>query len=198
MTPRDVRRQLWVVCVLSGLTVQAALPAEYVITADPVLSNVRFTLGGILHSVHGMFKVQSGTIHFDPQAGTATGQVMVDVASGNSGNPTRDHRMHKEVLQSQAFPEAVFAPDRVSGAFSPEGDSEVLVHGTLRIHGGEHEVTLPVKLHIENGALKADAQFVLPYVEWGMKNPSNLVLRVDPKVALDLHLVGAISRASRE
>jgi polyisoprenoid-binding protein YceI len=183
-------------CALSLLGVHAAFATEYVITADPALSTVQFTIADVLHTVHGMFKVQSGTIRFDPATGAAAGQVVVDVPSGNSGNPSRDHRMHKEILQSQTYPEAVFAPDHVTGTFSPQGSSELQVHGTLTIHGGKHEVTLPANVHVENGVLKADARFVLPYVEWGMKNPSNFVLRVDEKVDLNLHLVGVISRAA--
>lgn len=182
--------------LLFALSVVAASAAEYIVTADPTQSAVQFTLGDVLHTIHGLFKVQSGTIRFDPATGAASGQVIVDVASGNSGNMSRDHRMQRDVLQSLTFPNAVFVPDHIAGTFSPEGVSDLQVHGTLTIHGEKHEVTFPARVHVQNGAFDADATFVMPYVEWGMKNPSTFILRVSEKVVLNLHLVGAIARVA--
>ena len=34
--------------------------------------------------------------------------------------------------------------------------------------------------------------FALPYVSWGMKNPSTFVLRVDEKVAIEIHAAGRV------
>ena len=52
------------------------------------------------------------------------------------------------------------------------------LHGQFTIHGGAHEVTMAVKAHIENQRLTATIDFQVPYVQWGMKNPSTLFLRV--------------------
>jgi hypothetical protein len=35
---------------------------------------------------------------------------------------------------------------------------------------------------------------VVPYVQWGLKNPSFMVWKADNDVAIDLNLVGAISK----
>jgi hypothetical protein len=40
--------------------------------------------------------------------------------------------------------------------------------------------------------MTATMHFVVPYVQWGMKNPSTLFLRVGDKVNIDLEAVGHV------
>jgi hypothetical protein len=40
----------------------------------------------------------------------------------------------------------------------------------------------------------AKAHFVVPYVQWGLQNPSFLIWKAENDVAIDLNLVGAISK----
>src|ERR1700686_2361186 len=82
---------------------------------DPAHTTIRFTLGDVLHTVNGTFKLKSGTIHFNPGTGTASGSVVVDVTSGDTGSNARDRKMHKEILESAKYPEATFTPTKVSG-----------------------------------------------------------------------------------
>jgi polyisoprenoid-binding protein YceI len=72
---------------------------EAVLELDPAQTHIEFTLAGALNTVHGTFKLKSGTIRFDPATGKAGGLV-VGVTSGNSGGGSRDHKMHKDVLAS--------------------------------------------------------------------------------------------------
>jgi hypothetical protein len=39
----------------------------------------------------------------------------------------------------------------------------------------------------------AKAQFVIPSVEWGLKNPSFMIWKADNDVAIDLNLVDQVS-----
>jgi polyisoprenoid-binding protein YceI len=166
----------------------SAGPVE--IETNPAKSAVRFTLGALLHTVHGSFKVKSGTVHFDPASGHASGQIAVDMRSGETGDSARDRQMHESVLESARFPEAVFAPDHVRGQLAMSGDSQLEVHGALRVHGGEHEMTIPVNVKVQDHLVTATARFEVPYVAWGMKDPSNLVLRVDQTVKVEVTISG--------
>ena len=157
---------------------------------DPSKSAIQFTLGAILHTVHGTFRLKSGAFHFDPSSGKASGQITVDVRSGNTGVAARDHQMHANVLESDRFPDAVFSLDHVNGRVASKGESEVEVHGVLRIHGRDHEMTVPVRVQTQPGSLTARAKFTVPYVSWGMKDPSTLVLQVDKSVNVDVTLEG--------
>jgi len=154
---------------------------------DPAKTEIGFTLHDPLHTVHGTFKLKRGSIHFDQASGKAGGEIVIDVASGASGSGSRDKRMHKEILESEKYPEAIFTPDSVKGRFETEGESQLDVHGRFRIHGGEHELTLGFLIDaLGGGRYAATAHFVIPYVEWGIKDPSNFLLRVDKKVELDV------------
>jgi polyisoprenoid-binding protein YceI len=175
------------VLLASGVAQSASIGAsQIVLDLNPAETEIRFTLGDVLHTVHGGFRLKSGTVRFDPATGAASGSVIVDVASGASGSAARDRKMHKEVLESRLFPEAVFTPDRVEGHLVPEGAAELQVHGRLEIHGGEHELVFETHVESRGHELIATMHAVLPYVQWGLKNPSTFLLRVNDKVQLDI------------
>jgi polyisoprenoid-binding protein YceI len=145
---------------------------------DPAKTEVQFTLHDVVHTVHGTFKLKKGSIHWDPNSGKASGEIIVDVASGASGSDARDRRMHKDILESQRFPEATFTPDRVDGNMD--------VHGVFKIHGADHELTLHFQVERTGDQYAASTHFVIPYVQWGMKDPSNFLLKVDKTVEIDI------------
>src|SRR6266581_5939 len=104
--------------VLSALPQHAAprVPASDVVFAlDVAQSIVTWSLGTTFHTVHGSFALKKGTLRLDPATGKASGEIIVDAASGKSGNDSRDKKMHKEVLESGRYAEVVFRPDRVEG-----------------------------------------------------------------------------------
>jgi polyisoprenoid-binding protein YceI len=175
------------------LAASLRLPAaENSIELDPARTTVSFTLGDVLHTVHGTFKLKRGAVKFDSASGTASGAIVVDVASGNSGNGGRDKRMHKEILETARYPDAVFTPDHVSGELAPHGESQLDLHGNFQIHGASHELTLHFRAEVKNSEVAASSGFVIPYVLWGMKNPSNFLLKVSDKVDLAIQATGRV------
>ena len=162
---------------------------ETALQIDPTQTYVSFTLPDVLHTVHGKFQLKRGTIRFDPATGKASGELVVDAASGNSGSAARDHRMHQNILESVKFPEIVFRPDRVQGKVEAQGTSQVELHGVFVIHGAPHEIVMPVQVESSGDHYTATAHFAVPYVQWGMKNPSTLFLRVSDKVDIDIKTV---------
>lgn len=169
---------------LLGAALAAAEPVEYQV--DPGASTVNYVLGGNLHTVHGTFKVKRGAIRFDAANGTAGGEVIVDPATGDSGNGSRDGRMKKSILEVEKYPEIAFSPDKIIGPVSAQGASKVQVHGTFRLHGASHEITIPAEVEMSGDRMTATLHFEIPYVSWGMKNPSTLFLRVDEKVTIEI------------
>jgi len=177
------------------LAADASIPAqETILRMDPAQTKVEFTLGDVLHTVHGTFRLKQGSIRFDMATGKASGELVVDAASGDSGSGARDRRMHANVLESARYPEIAFRPDRVEGRVAPEGTSDVRLHGIFAIHGAEHEITMPATVQAIEGGYSATAHFRVPYVEWGMKNPSTLFLRVNDKVEIVIHTVAKAAR----
>jgi polyisoprenoid-binding protein YceI len=184
-------RLVFALLVLFGASQMSA--EEAVVTLDPAKSQVEFALGATFHTVHGSFKLKSGTIHYDTATGAASGAIVVDANSGDSGNHARDNKMHKDVLQSANYPEIVFIPRKVTGS-TVQGASRVEVSGTFRIHGADHEITLSIPLTINGNSVSASTNFAVPYQAWGMKNPSTLFLHVNDKVNISIQAVGALAR----
>jgi polyisoprenoid-binding protein YceI len=176
--------------ISAALLAVVSLPAqETALQIDPAQTEVGFTLADVLHTVHGTFTLKHGTIRFDPATGKAAGELVVDAASGASGSPARDRRMHQNILESAKYPEIVFRPDRVAGKVDPHGTSQVELHGIFAIHGQPHEVVIPVQVEANGDRYAATGHFTVPYVRWGMKNPSTLILRVSDKVEIDIKTV---------
>jgi polyisoprenoid-binding protein YceI len=174
------------------LAVAPLAAAETSLELDPERTTVTFTLGDVLHTVHGAFKLKRGSVQFDSATGQASGEIVVDVSSGASGNGARDKRMHQEILESARYPEAVFTPDHVTGELAPAGESRLDVHGSFQIHGASHEMTVHFSASAHSGDVTASAAFTVPYVQWGMKNPSNFLLRVSDKVEMKVQAAGRL------
>lgn len=169
----------------------SAQAGELAFRLSPAQTSINFTVADVLHTIHGSFDLKSGDLQYDAKTSTIHGSVVVDATSGGSGNRTRDRRMHAEVLESAQFPEITFQPDRVDGPVSSSGLSTLQVHGIFSIHGGQHELTIPVRMQMFPDHWVADSHFTVPYVRWGMKNPSRLLLRVSESVQIDIHASGA-------
>lgn len=178
---------------LLGATTQAQAQKQ-VLELDPAQSKVEFTLGDILHTVHGSFQFKRGEIQFDPATGAASGELVVDPNSGDSGNKTRDRKMKKEILETDKYPDASFTPQSVHGTLNPAGASKIEVAGIFTLHGSAHPLTVTVNVETNNGLLTADTSFVVPYVKWGLKDPSTFLLRVNKQVDIAVHLVGQLKR----
>ena len=184
-----------VLVVLSALPQHAApkIPAtEIVLGIDPAQSKVRWVLGTTLHTVHGTFAFKNGTFHVDPASGKASGEIAVYATSGDSGNDGRDKKMHKDVLESGKYAEIIFRPNRVEGKIAPQGSFSVQVHGVFVLHGSEHELTVPVQAEFLGDHWAGSAKFNVPFIDWGLKNPSNFFFKVNHTVEIELELKGSL------
>jgi polyisoprenoid-binding protein YceI len=185
--------------VLLGLMflISNAYAQEMTFQLNPEQSRVQFTLGATFHEVHGSFQLKGGTIHFNPATGEASGSLIVDATSGNTGNERRDRRMHRQILEDQKYPEIVFAPRHVSGKLAPQGTSQMELEGLLSLHGEQHPMTFALPVQVKQAQASAEVHFILPYMKWGLKNPSTFILRVSDKVTIDVHAVGRLSGSSK-
>lgn len=182
--------------VSAGLAAMILAPAsraqESIVQIAPAQTKIEFSLGSTLHTVHGKFTLKSSAIRFDPSTGKIGGAIVVDATSGDSGNGSRDGRMHREILESSKFPEIIFTPMQMAGVVAAEGSSKVEVSGRFRMHGQDHDVTLPIEVKADGKNLQITTHIDIPYVQWGLKNPSNFFLRVGDVVAIDIHAAGRV------
>jgi hypothetical protein len=170
---------------------------QIVLSVDPALSTVHWSVESSLHTVHGTFHVKRGTVSVDPATGKASGEIVVDATSGESGNDGRDRRMHKEILESARYSEVVFRPDRADGTIAAQGNSSLKLHGMFSLHGADHELSVSTQATLKEDQWKGTASFEVPYIEWGLKNPSNFLLKVKPVVDVQLDLAGSVRGEAR-
>lgn len=168
---------------------------EIVLTVDPSQSKVHWTLGSSLHTVHGTFALKRGTLRFDPESGKASGEIIADATSGQSGNESRDKKMHKEILETARYTEVIFRSDHVEGNVPAQGSIAAQLHGTFLLHGSEHEMTVPVQAELGANHWKGTAKFTVPYIQWGLKNPSNFLLKADKTVDIALEMAGDVQNS---
>jgi polyisoprenoid-binding protein YceI len=178
------------IALAGAILAPASQAQESTFQIEPARTTIEFSLGSTLHTVHGTFALKSSAIHFDPSSNSISGAIVVDATSGKSGNRGRDARMHREILESAKFPDIVFRATKISGVLAHEGPSKLQVSGQLRLDGVDHEVTLPVEAKQDGKNLEISVHFDIPYVQWGLKNPSNFLLHVSDKVAIDIHAGG--------
>lgn len=167
------------------------------ITLQPATTSIHWTLNTTLHIVHGTFKLKSGSFRIDPITGDASGQIVIDASSGESADSARDKRMHSAVLESSKYPTITFRPTHVDGKVDLAAPGPVTVNGVLNLHGQDHPMQLTVNLHPQLTAVSVTTHFSVPFVAWGLKDPSTFIFRTDKEVILDIDATAVPSTQSR-
>jgi polyisoprenoid-binding protein YceI len=182
------------VLALAVILPSAALAQHQTFVINPDAGEVKMTLKTTRELVQGTFHVQSGSIEFDRSTPRMSGSVIVLASSGKTGNGSRDKKMNNDILEVKQHATVSFEPTSYAGAIAPSGDSTIQVTGTFTLLGVPHQVTIPIVVHLEGTTAAAKAHFVVPYIQWGLKDPSFLFWKADKDVAIDLNLVGSISK----
>ncbi|HEY5057060.1 MAG TPA: YceI family protein [Acidobacteriaceae bacterium] len=176
----------WAAIVLTVPSARAQQPVPFTVVLNPGQTSIHWTLNTTLHTVHGTFKLNNGSFHVDTATGDVTGAIVIDATSGESGDSARDRRMHGAVLESERYPEITYRPAHVSGRIDLASGSDVTVDGTFRLHGADHALQLIVHLRPDGTAAKLSTRFSIPFVAWGLKDPSTFVFRTDKQVTVDV------------
>jgi polyisoprenoid-binding protein YceI len=164
----------------------------FVVNTDA--SEVKMTLKTNHEVVNGTFHIQSGSIEFDRSSPKMAGSVVVLAGSGDTGSSMRDKRMKNEILHVADYAQVSFDPKTYVGTIAPAGDSNIQVSGIFTLLGTPHPITIPMLVHIEGSGATAKAHFTVPYVQWGLKNPSLMIWKADNDVAIDLDLKGQLTK----
>jgi len=182
------------VIALAVLLAPVALAQQQTFVANPDASEVKMTLKTTREVVNGTFHIKSGSLEFDRSAAKMSGSVVVLAGSGKTGNGSRDKKMNKDILEVEQHATVSFEPKSYAGAIAPSGDSTIQVTGIFTLLGTPHEITIPILVHLEGTTATAKAHFVVPYIQWGLKDPSFLFWKADKDVAIDLFLTGRLSQ----
>lgn len=173
-------RRFSTVLVLAALTTGSAFAADLRVLVPPESTDIAFELKATMHTVHGTATLERAEFVIDTATGSVSGEAVVSAASADTGNKKRDKKMHSKVLLSDSHPNIVFRADRFEGEIDAAGSSEIMLVGVMEIIGVEHPLTVPVEVNTTEGT--ARASFTVPYVDWGLEDPSTFLLRVGKEV----------------
>ncbi len=182
------------VVALAAIFAPAALAQHQTFAVNPDASEVNMTLNTTHEVVHATFHIQSGSIEFDRSKPQMSGSVVVLAGSGKTGNASRDKKMNEDILEVEQHAIVSFEPKTYTGAIAASGDSTIQVTGTFALLGTPHEITIPMIVHLEGTTATAKAHFAVPYIQWGLKDPSFMFWKADKDVAIDLFLNGRLSQ----
>lgn len=160
---------------------------------DPEKTSITFTLKATMHTVEGSASLVSGTILVEPETGRAEGEVVVDATTAETGNGARDKKMHNKVLLSETYPVITFRIHRVEGAITASGRAELVLAGEMELLGRSHDIRVPATVEIDGDRFTAEARYVVPYVDWGLEDPSTFLLRVAREVPVAITTEGSLA-----
>jgi polyisoprenoid-binding protein YceI len=178
-----------------AVSVHGAASAELrsgTLELDPSKTLIEFRLPGNLHTTHGTFKLERGSIIADPTTGKAGGSIVIDATSGDTGIGARDNEMRESVLEAQRYPEITFDAQHFTLELRRGGQFQATMQGVLTLHGGRHDVALTAQGQLVGDNLTATAHFSVPYVDWGLEDPSVLFLTVAKQVDIDIATSGHV------
>jgi len=163
------------------------------LTLDSSQTQITFVLGGSLHTTHGTFELKSGTIQADPATGKASGEIVVDTTGATTKESMRDSIMKNKVLETAQYPEITFTAQSVHGTLNPDGTFVATISGTMTIHGDAHQVSFNTQGRLVGDHVTASSTFTIPWIAWGMKDPSFLIFRVNDTVDVTFATAGQVT-----
>lgn len=175
------------------LPAPSAAAETWVFELDPAETALRFHFGATLHSVRGSLRAEEGRIELDPATGRASGRIVLDATSAETGNARRDAKMHEKILETARYPRMVYTVRRVTGTLEPAGRSEIQLHGDLEMHGVSRPLDLLATAVADGGRVTAEGGVTIRYLDWEIEDPSFFVLRVEKQVHVELEAVGTLS-----
>ena len=178
--------------------VAASLPVlaeQMTFVLDAERSEVRIRLGATLHTVPGSAPVGASTLTWDTETGVASGQVVIQSADLDTGIDARNAKMHDLVLKTLEHPEISFEATGFELRQPGTDEMRFVLKGTLTLVGTSHEIELESHARRRgDDSWKARADLNVPYVEWGLEDPSMALFGVDKHVAVEVKAIGTLTR----
>jgi polyisoprenoid-binding protein YceI len=192
-----IRRSLALVALTALLALPAAAeeavtPTRYEFGGNPARTNITFVSEADLETIHGITHSVSGEVVHDRAAKTASGRLVVPVASLRTGIDLRDAHLRGEQggvwLEAAKHPEIVFAleratPSKEDGVWDYAG--KLSIHGVTKDWSGKARVRfvsaeLAAKAKLGAGDwVRVVAELDVRIADFGIKVPDG----VGPKVS---------------
>jgi len=175
-------------CFLTCLICLPAFAASDTYTILRRLSEINFDVSAQLHNVHGVSKEFSGTITGDPNDITAAHIVVkLDPSSLNTDNEKRDKDLRQKCLEVDKYPAIQFESSSIeaeSKTLTAGKPVKATIKGTLRLHGLEKQIAVPVTILLNNDTLTADGSLAIVLDEYKIQRPKVVFVRLQNDVKI--------------
>ena len=169
-------------CQLPSPLDSAKPSALYQVVTGP--SWVRFDAKAFLHNFGGQTSRIQGTIRVaDPdRLAEAQACILIDAASLDTGNSTRDDIMRNEHLETSKFPTIDFLLQTVRAVTHRGENWEFTAEGTLSLHGVSRDTQFPVRAHREGDVIRLWGQLPGKMTDYHITIPRFLMFTVEDQV----------------
>jgi polyisoprenoid-binding protein YceI len=102
-----------------------------------------------------------------------------------------NNSMHKEVLETAKYPEAIFKSTNVVAKRIGENQYEAKVDGDLTLHGVTRHIMIPAQVNVNGDTLRASGKFEFDRDDYNIKTHSIKwgTIRVDDDMKLSFNIV---------
>ena len=188
-----------VLAVLSIAGASSARGAEsWSISAGEVRVRCRMTVGGSFDAVTPSV---SGTLRQQTQdAGSFTGELLVDLATLDTGIGLRNDHLRTTYLDTERGPD--FRRAALSGVTLEEppperdGRRETMFSGTLTLHGVQRAIEGEAELRRRNGRMQVEARFSLSLDAFDIPPPRYLGIGVRDAIEITVRFDAARNETS--
>ena len=171
--------------------VQTAQAERWTVVPDG--AEVVFTSKAPLETFKGRTRLVSGWVEFDPEnlRGPIRGEIVVDLASLDTGKNKRNRHMRENHLETDRHPTAHLQPEAVlmatSATIPAAGAVELRLRSTFELHGVTRPLECPVWLHRQdNGDVVVEAAFPVLLSDHDIERPKFLVMKLADEQKVDV------------
>ena len=119
-----------------------------------------------------------------------TVEVVVDLASLDTGIDMRNQHMRENHLHTDRYPQAIFRGATFVGehpaSLAPGKTAKCKIAGSFSLHGVTRRIEVPIELRLDekSGGLAVKAQFVVYLADYEIPRPKMLFVKLDEKQAV--------------
>jgi polyisoprenoid-binding protein YceI len=155
---------------------------------EPNLSSLEFNVSAQLHMVHGTGGKFEGKITGNPADITqATMSIKLDPVTFNTDNEKRDKTMREKSLELDKFPLIEFTSTSIEGPKKELVDQQPLnatIHGTLKLHGVESKISVPVQIVKKGDELTATGDMALKLDDFQIYRPRVVFVKLQNDISI--------------
>jgi hypothetical protein len=89
----------------------------------------------------------------------------------------------------------IFHAKSIEGELAPSGHSRITLVGTVTLVGKDHPLSIPANVDLADGAVAINAKFAIPFIDWGLHDPSTFILKVSKQVDVSIAAKGTLEES---